>query len=114
MPGYRFSAGRVGTGLTTIVRAEAPLVVTSVVICNTDTSNRDVDLRHVPADEDASDDHAIFHLLVVRANTTQTLEVPIYLQVGDALQAYASTADVVAVHAYALDYDSYLEAGGGR
>ena len=108
MPAYHYPNGRIGTTLETLVRADRPLVVTSIVVCNTDTSNRNFDLRHVPADEAATDDHSLFHLLVVRSNNSQTIELDLYLQTGDSLQAYGSAADVLAVHVYALDYETWL------
>lgn len=113
MPAYHFTNGRIGTTLQTLVTADRPLVVTALIACNTATANRNFDLRHVPADEEATDDHAIYHLTVIRTDSTLFLETPIFLQIGDSLQAYASAVDSVTVHVYALDYESWVRRGAG-
>ena len=113
MPAYHYTNGRVGTTLQTLVTADRSLVVTAIIACNTATSTRTFDLRHVPADETATDDHSIYHLYTIRNDSTLLHEVPLFLQAGDSLQAYASAADSVTVHVYALDYESWIRRGAG-
>ena len=98
MPAYRASRGRLLTTSQTIHRAEREVVVVSMILCNTDTSNRTFQIQHVPADGDASDDHALFH------------DTPIFMETGDSITALASVADKVAMQLYYLDYDQYLRA----
>tara|TARA_Y100000004_G_C8842698_1_gene381213 strand:- start:280 stop:531 length:252 start_codon:yes stop_codon:yes gene_type:complete len=81
-----------------------------MILCNTDTSNRTFQIQHVPADGDASDDHALFHDTQIRSKVTQIIDTPIFMETGDSITALASVADKVAMQLYYLDYDQYLRA----
>ena len=113
MPSYHYNNGMLGTAPTPLLVADRALVVTSLIVCNTSGGNLTYDLRHVPADQTASDDHAIYHLQTIRTNVTAITETPLFLQPGDSLEAYASAGNAVATHLYYLDYESWIS-GGSR
>ena len=110
MPYYRFNRSRLKTAYQPIVVAESPIVLVSLVLCNTDTSNRTFSIQHVPADEVESDEHDLFFDTQIRSKITQIIETPIFMGAGDQIIAKASIADKVAMTVYALDYDSFLQA----
>ncbi len=108
MPGEHHSIGRLTVDSTAIFIAKRASVVQTIVVCNTDSSNRTYSIQHVPADESSSDDHALFSGTILRSETTQVLDSIIYMDVGDRIEASASVAAKVALSLYCQDYDSYL------
>lgn len=110
MPAYRSSKGRLLTTFQPILRADSQIVVVAMMLCNTDTSNRTFQIQHVPADDDTSDDHALFHDTQIRSKVTQIIETPIFMEAGDSIQALASVTDKIAMNIYSQDYESYLRA----
>jgi hypothetical protein len=109
MASEQHNIGLVGTAARELVRClGSPKVVASIFLANTSASNRKITLRHVPADETPDDKFSLFNDVIVRANTTTTVEVPIFLRYGDVLDVSSDGAAAVAVTAYSIGFDDYL------
>jgi hypothetical protein len=99
----RFNKGLLQTVSQEMIRATtADLVVESIYIVNTDTSNRTYSIFHIAADESEDDSFALFHEVILRPDTTHVLceNAPIYLRPGERLTAKASVADKLALTMY--------------
>ena len=109
MPGEHHSIGRLTADLTPILIATRRTVVKTLIVCNTDTANQTYDVLHVPADESSADDHALFFNTAIKSKHTQVVDTYIYLNVGDRIEALASTAAKISMSLYSIDYDSYVQ-----
>ena len=77
--------------------------VSSVIVCNTSTSQVTFRLFHTTPAESASATTALFYDLILRPNTTTVFEFKAFMNSGDRLIAYASTAAVVGVSIFGED-----------
>jgi hypothetical protein len=77
--------------------------VTSIVICNSSSSQVTFRLFHVTPAESASATTALFYDIILRPATTTVLEQKIYMNSGERLIGYASTASVIGVSLFGED-----------
>lgn len=99
----RWNIGPLGTADRTLIRAQQNerIVVDRIWICNKDTSNRTVDVHHLPADDGAvADNFVLLHNHAINAKTFEVIESPIYLEPGDYITVAASATNAVILTAY--------------
>lgn len=76
------------------------VTVSSINICNTGTVQTNFRLFHLIASESASVTTALMYDMLLQANETTLYELQAYMNPGDRLVAYASTASAVAVSVF--------------
>jgi hypothetical protein len=99
----RWNIGPLGTGDRDLIRAQENerIVIDQIWITNKDTSNRTVDLHHLPADDGAStDDFCLIHGHTINSKTYEILDTKIYLDPGDRIVVHAGAANAIIVTAY--------------
>ena len=99
----RWNIGPLGTGDRTLILAQQNerIIVDRIWITNKDSSNRNVDLHHLPADDGVNaDDYGLIHDHTISAKTYEITEGPIYMEPGDKLTVAASAANAIIVTAY--------------
>lgn len=77
--------------------------VSTVVFCNTSAATVNFRMFHLIPTETAGTSNALFYDLPVRAYSTTTLEIPLYMTATDRLVCYASTASAVCVTLYGVE-----------
>ena len=99
----RWNIGPLGTGDRTLVVAQAneQIIIDRIWITNKDTSNRSVDVHHLPADDGAStDDFCLLHGYTVNSKTFTVLDYAIYMDPGDRIVVHASASNAIIITAY--------------
>ena len=77
------------------------IIIDQIWITNKDTSNRSVDLHHLPAGDTSSiDDFCLIHDYTINAKTFTKLDTKIYMNPGDELQVGASAGSAIIVTFY--------------
>lgn len=101
----KLAARLLGASGVTIYRCpkERSAVIEALTLCNTSGSQVTASVWHVCTGEDADDSTVIFSDVVLRANSTTILEIPLYVNDGDAVIALASTASVVGLSAFGFE-----------
>lgn len=77
-------------------------VIKSIVICNTDTSDRAVNLYAIPSGGSSGVANTIF-CDTVKTKETKVIGPDIFLEAGAKIRGYAATASVVGVRVSALE-----------
>tara|TARA_A100001515_G_scaffold136537_1_gene128385 strand:+ start:108 stop:449 length:342 start_codon:yes stop_codon:yes gene_type:complete len=105
---YRYNNGQLPAAANEVFRVSSvPMVVTSMWLCNTDTSKRTVSIYHIPSDEDVSDEHLLLDTFDVRPKTTTIVDTPFFLEQGDSVVAFADVADKVSASFYAIPFATW-------
>ena len=103
----RWPIGTLPTNAVEILRCDASrrITIDSIHFVNYTTGNTNVDLYHVPADEEISDHFHLVRNHAVSANTAfRLVDQRIYLEPGDRLFAYAADADHLNCFIYGEEY----------
>ena len=74
--------------------------VDSIIVCNVSSSQVNFRLWHTNPSESPGQPTALFYDMIVRPNSTMTLEVPIYMTSGDKLVGYASVASSLGISVF--------------
>ena len=78
-------------------------VITAIVLCNTDTSDRTFRLHQVDAAGSSSAANALFYDLAVAAKRTFMPPTGLILQAGQMLRGLASAATVVTISVFGIE-----------
>lgn len=78
-------------------------VVEAIVLCNVTTSQSTVRIHHVTPIEATGSSNAIMFDIIVRPNSTTTVELPMYCVDGDRIMASSSVASSVCVTLYGYE-----------
>lgn len=109
MSAYRYNHGYLKTTDRMILRAEHEiLVVTAIVVCNTNGGNESFDLQHVQADESPDDQHKLFNENTIGSKVTQIIDTPFFMLPGDEMHALASVNDKITMTFYVQTYNDWL------
>lgn len=113
MSADRYNHGFLTTTSKEIMRGRTEtVVVTSMWFCNTSGSNSTFDLHHVPADEEDSNQFALFYNNVLRSKVTTVIDTPIFIRPGETLYAQAGAASAVTATLYVISYGDWLRSSG--
>jgi hypothetical protein len=99
----RWNIGPLGTADRDLIRAQQNerIIVDRFWITNKDTSNRSVDIHHLPSDDGAVvDDFCLLHDHTINSKDYEVIESPIYLEPGDRIVVAASAANAIILTAY--------------
>lgn len=77
--------------------------VEALVVCNVTNAQATIRIHHVTPVESTATSNAILYDLVVRPNSTTTIELPMYLVDGDRIVAQAGTASALCILLYGYD-----------
>ena len=101
----RYRSGLLGTTASKVFDCSLgqAIRVDIIWVSNISGSGRTFDLYQVADGETASTANAIAYQVAVAANTAVRYEGPFYFVPGDSLQAIASAASAVNVHAYGVE-----------
>ena len=108
MASESYNIGTAGTAARELIRCgTTPKAVVSIYVANTTTSVRKYTIRHVPADETPDDKFCLFKDVSIRANTTVTIDVPVFLSYGDIIDVSSDAASAVVVTAYTISASDF-------
>ena len=108
MPAEHHNIGTAGTAARELIRCGVtPRVIISLIVANTTTSVRKYTIRHVPADETPDDKFCLFKDVSIRANSTATIDSPVFLTDGDVIDISSDAASAVVATAYTIPASDY-------
>ena len=103
-----YNIGTAGTAARELIKCgTTPKAIVSMFVSNTTTSVRKYTIRHIPADETADDKFCLFKDVTIRANTTVTVDVPVFLNYGDVIDVSSDAASAVVITAYTIPSSTY-------
>lgn len=89
--------GQPGTSVATVytVPASTTVKITSIVLCNTTGASATVTLSAVPSAGTAGVTNRIVAALNIAANSTVTIDSPVYMNAGDFIAALQGTLNAI-------------------
>ena len=99
----KFAAGNLGLSEQVVLSCgmNQRVVIHSIWISNTHSGNVNYTFHHVPSEQAAGIQNALAYNIVLRANSTDVYDAPIYMEPGDKITAHASTAGHISMFVYA-------------
>lgn len=85
------------------------IIIDQIWITNKDTSNRNVDIHHVPSGDTGSvDNFCLLHDHTINSKTYEVIEAKIYMDPGDQIVVHASAASAIITTFYGRVFSSTI------